>query len=289
MERLAEHPMVTNCGVNYPDHNATTPALPEVREVIAVSSRTCVPFPGESCLHRRESSTVAVTLICRHIQRMSSILVPPPASPRSPAQDPAAVVSMARFFSPRSIMDTDSLYSSAERLFALLEELRIPHVLVGGLALLFHAEARNTEDVDLIVALPDIQALPGLVIEDRNEWFAKAGFGPLRVDLLFTVNPLFAGVAAKHVETRTFHGHTLCVATAEGLLLLKLYALPSLYRQGQIARAALYESDIALLLLANPVEDEALLSGLRPHMSDSDIHALAEVLRDVRARMTRKF
>ena len=186
-------------------------------------------------------------------------------------------------------MDTDSLYSSAETLFALLQERQIPHVLVGGLALLFHAESRNTEDVDLIVALTDIQALPGLVIEERNEWFAKAAFGPLRVDLLFTVNPLFARVAAEHVETRTFRGHTLSVATAEGLLLLKLYALPSLYRQGQIARAAVYEADLALLLLAHPVEDEALLFPLSPHMTDSDIHALAEVLRDVRARMGRKF
>ena len=112
---------------------------------------------------------------------------------------------------------------------------------------------------------------------------------PLRVDLLFTVNPLFASVAAQHVEARTFRGHTLSVATAEGLLLLKLYALPSLYRQGQIARAALYESDLALLLLAHPVEDETLLTALQPHMTDGDIHALAEVLRDVRARMRRKF
>ena len=186
-------------------------------------------------------------------------------------------------------MNTDSLYASAETLFALLDERRIPHVLVGGLALLFHAESRNTEDVDLIVALPDMQALPGLVIEERNEWFAKAAFGPLRVDLLFTVNPLFARVAAEHVETRTFRGHTLSVATAEGLLLLKLYALPSLYRQGQIARAAVYESDLALLLLACPVEDDKLLSALRPHMSEGDVHALSEVLRDVRTRMGRKF
>jgi hypothetical protein len=186
-------------------------------------------------------------------------------------------------------MDIDSLYTSADQLFTLLDEKRIPHVLVGGLALLFHADARNTEVVDLIVALPDLEALPDLIVEERNEWFAKAAFGPLRVDLLFTVNPLFAQVAAEHVETRSFRGHTLRVATAEGLLLLKLYALPSLYRQGHIARAALYESDLSLLLLAHPVDDESLLSGLRPHLIDSDLLALADVLRDVRGRMERKF
>jgi hypothetical protein len=186
-------------------------------------------------------------------------------------------------------MDTDSLYASAEELFTLLQQRDIPHVLVGGLALLFHVDSRNTEDVDLIVALPDLQSIPGLHVEERNDWFAKASLGSLRVDLLFTANPLFAFVAAQHVEPRTFRSHTLHVATAEGLLLLKLYALPSLYRQGQIARAALYESDIALLLIAHPAEDEKLLSALRPHMLESDIQALAGVLNDVRARMERKF
>jgi hypothetical protein len=186
-------------------------------------------------------------------------------------------------------MNPDSLYASAEALFTLLEQRKTPHVLVGGLALLFHTNARNTEDVDLIVALPEVSALPGLVIEERNEWFAKASFGGVRVDLLFTANPLFSLVAAQHVERRSFRGHTLQVATPEGLLLLKLYALPSLYRQGQIDRATIYESDIALLLLAHPIEDAALLATLKPHMIDSDVAALSDVLRGVRARMARKF
>lgn len=199
------------------------------------------------------------------------------------------MVSKARFFSPRCDMNRDSLYASADRLFTVLDERQIPHLLVGGLALLFHAEARNTEDVDLIVALSDLEELPELIIEERNEWFARAAYGPLQVDLLLTENPLFAEVAAKHAELREYRGRHLRVATALGLLLLKLYALPSLYRQGQIARAALYESDLALLLLARPVEDHALLSILRPHLIESDITALTGVLRDVRGRMQRKF
>jgi hypothetical protein len=216
-------------------------------------------------------------------------LIPPLLDRRSTPPDLSAVVSMARFFSPRSSMDTESLYGSAETLFTLLEKRSIPHVLVGGLALLFHVESRNTEDVDLIVALPDLEALPDLHVEERNEWFAKASFGSLRVDLLFTDNPVFALVAARHAEARDFRGHTLRVATAEGLLLLKLYSLPSLYRQGQITRAALYESDIALLLIAHSVDDEKLLSSLRPHVMESDIHALADVLRDIRRQIHRRF
>ena len=220
---------------------------------------------------------------------MALSLSPPPLDRRNPSRDLSAVLSMAGFFSPRSIMNTESLYTNAEALFTLLEKRSISHVLVGGLALLFHAESRNTEDVDLIVARPDLDALPDLRVEERNEWFAKASYGSLRVDLLFTSNPLFAHVAEQHVEIHSFRGHTLRVASAEGLLLLKLYALPSLYRQGQIARATLYESDIALLLLAHPMVDEDLLSVLSNHMPPSDIKALAGVLADLRARMGREF
>lgn len=186
-------------------------------------------------------------------------------------------------------MEPDDLYTSADDLFTMLHEKQIPHVLVDGLALLFHTEARNTEDVDLIVALPDLAALPSLKIEEQNEWFAKASCGSLRVDLLFTANPLFALVAATHSVPRNFRSHNVQVATPEGLLLLKLFALPSLYRQGQANRAALYESDIALLLLADPIPDGTLLDTLRPHLMESDIHALADVLKDVRARLARKF
>ena len=186
-------------------------------------------------------------------------------------------------------MEQDHLYTSADSLFSMLHEEQIPHVLVGGLALLFHTEARNTEDVDLIVALPDVACLPGLNIQEPNKSPAKASYDSLRVGLLFTQNPLFAHVAAQHAAPRTFRSHTVQVATAEGLLLLKLFALPSLYRQGQAARAALYESDIAQLLVAAPIADSALLDALRPHLMESDITALTDVLKDIRKQLARKF
>lgn len=220
---------------------------------------------------------------------MLSALTPPAPPMRGCPDDPAEVISEAGFFSRDSIMDADSLFASVDTFLSLLAERRIPFVLVGGLALLVHAEGRNTKDLDIIVALPDVLDFPGLAIEDRNEWFARGAFGPLHVDLLFTANPLFADVAARHAEEHTFRRHRLRVATPEGLLQLKLFALPSLYRQGQTARAALYESDITLLLLAAPVSDTSLLEALRPHMIESDIHALANVLKDVRARLARKF
>ncbi len=213
--------------------------------------------------------------------------IAPPLHPCS--GDLAAVVGLAALFSPRNSMDPNAISSHVDKLLEMLSVKGIPHVLVGGLALLVHAEGRNTEDIDLIVALPDVENLPDLVLEDRNEWFARAAFGPLRVDFLFTANRLFADVAEHHAASHEFQRHSLQVATPEGLLLLKLFALPSLYRQGQTARAALYESDIALLLLASPVTDARLLTALEPHLVDSDLRALAGVLTDVRAQLNRKF
>ncbi|MFN0127899.1 MAG: hypothetical protein ACKV19_14560 [Verrucomicrobiales bacterium] len=109
------------------------------------------------------------------------------------------------------------------------------------------------------------------------------------MDLLLTDNPFFALIASGYARQRTWHGHCIRVATAEGLMLLKLYALPSLYRQGQIARAGVYESDLVMLLVAHPAEDATLLETLRPHVPECDINALGVVLGDLRARMARKF
>ena len=58
-----------------------------------------------------------------------------------------------------------------------------------------------------------------------------------------------------------------------------------LYRQGQVDRADLYETDILQLLRIDPVTDEKLLTQLESHVSETDLKALAEVLCDLRKRM----
>lgn len=182
-------------------------------------------------------------------------------------------------------MNEAALLDQTRRLLEALEHDAIPHVLVGGLALLQYVDGRNTRDIDLILAVEDLPRLPGFVLRERNEWFGTGDCGPLRVDLLFTVNPLFAEVAKRHSSFRQFLGTSLRCATPEGIILLKLFALPSLYRQGQIERADLYETDILQLLRLDPVTDESLLDQLRPHLSGSDLKALDEVLRDLRSRL----
>ncbi|MCB1232166.1 MAG: hypothetical protein KDN19_18005 [Verrucomicrobiae bacterium] len=92
-------------------------------------------------------------------------------------------------------------------------------------------------------------------------------------------------MAASHSISKRFLDATLRCATPEGIILLKLFALPSLYRQGQVDRADLYETDILQLLRIDPVTDEKLLTQLESHVSETDLKALAEVLCDLRKRM----
>jgi hypothetical protein len=67
-------------------------------------------------------------------------------------------------------------------------------------------------------------------------------------------------------------------------LLLKLYALPSLYRQGNLARAALYETDIFMLLQDVTVDEEHLLAILSEHLAPHDVDELRRILREQRER-----
>jgi hypothetical protein len=64
----------------------------------------------------------------------------------------------------KAAMDGESLLAAVERLFALLDERKAEYVLVGGIALLQYIEGRNTEDLDLIMALQSVQRVPELEI-----------------------------------------------------------------------------------------------------------------------------
>jgi hypothetical protein len=73
----------------------------------------------------------------------------------------------------------------------------------------------------------------------------------------------------------------------EGLLLLKLYALPSLYRQGDFTRVGLYETDVATLIHDYRPPLEPLLAELAHHLSASDLAAVRDVVAEIRQRIER--
>jgi len=134
-------------------------------------------------------------------------------------------------------------------LFRLLAERRVDYLLVGGLAMLTYVKGRNTKDVDLLLSLEASHQIPELEIRERQDFFARAQFRSVQVDLLFTFNPLFKTVAEKFAAVHSFAELNVPAATVEGLIVLKLYALPSLYRQFQMDRAALYENDITMQIV----------------------------------------
>lgn len=211
-----------------------------------------------------------------------SDIVPPSGGPVVDPADLCAVVRDALVFGPDESGDDEGIGNALRGLLNDLADVGIQPVLVGGLAMLQHVPGRNTRDIDFIVHPGDVANIRGFQEEERNEWFAMGRVGPLKVDLLFTSNPLFDLVARGYCAHGRFHGVTLKVANPVGLVLLKLFALPSLYRQGDISRAKLYESDIRSLCLTHPVDDAGVLDILAQHMIGSDINSLREIMAEIR-------
>ena len=203
----------------------------------------------------------------------------------------AEVIRNARVFNLKNwnkgAMDIESLPEMVAGLFGLLYERKVDYLLVGGVALLQYVEGRNTEDIDLILALDSLTRLPEITIENRDGDFAHGRFGELKMDFLLTENRFFDEVRRRHAAVRRFSTETVHCATVEGLVVLKLYALPSLYRQGNFARVGLYENDIATLIREYKPNTDALLAELQPHLSDSDLAAVRRIVSEIRQRIDR--
>ena len=187
----------------------------------------------------------------------------------------------------RNVASEDSLPQVVDRLFDLLDQRQISYLLVGGVSLLSYVDGRNTQDVDFILARQSLSELPELVVAEEDQNFARAAFEQLQVDLLLTQNPLFKLVLQNYSTERPFGDRTIYCVTVEGLVLLKLYALPSLYRQGQFDKVSIYESDITLLMLRYPVDVDALATILKRYILATDWVELEQIIDDIQARMAR--
>jgi hypothetical protein len=152
------------------------------------------------------------------------------------------------------------------------------------MAMLTYVKGRNTKDVGLLLSLEASHKIPELEIVDRQDFFARAQFRSVPVDLLFTFNPLFQIVADKFATVHSFAELKVPAATVEGLIVLKLYALPSLYRQFQMDRAALYENDITMLIANHSPALESLI-GLATHgMEPGDQAELKKIISECTER-----
>jgi hypothetical protein len=172
-------------------------------------------------------------------------------------------------------------------LFRLLHERQIPYLLVGGIAMLTYVQGRNTKDVDLLMSLEAMEQVPELKVVDREDCFVRAQFRSVRVDLLLTINPLFRTVEERFATRHRFAELDVPGVTVEGLIVLKLFALPSLYRQFDWDRVYLYESDIKQLLARYNPDVAPLLALLEPHVMPTDLRELKRFIAEEEERRKR--
>jgi hypothetical protein len=210
----------------------------------------------------------------------------------SPRVHIGEVIRNAVVFNPETtqdiLMNSDLLIETVARFFSLLHEREIDYVLVGGIALLQYVEGRNTEDIDLIMAVSALENLPELILESRDGDFARGKFGNLKVDVLLTSNPLFDAVRNHHTTSKRFVEQEIVCVTVDGLILLKLYALPSLYRrQGNFTRVGLYENDVATLIHIHKPPLPSILSELTKYLDASDLKQVKQIVDEIQQRLKR--
>ena len=202
-----------------------------------------------------------------------------------------AVIRNAVVFNIRNwlggMMNSDSLIQSVQDFFTILEQRKIDYVLVGGIAILHYIEGRNTQDLDVLMAVSSLEKLPELKVSSQDMYFVRASYNELQIDILLTQNPLFRKVHSQYSKVERFLDRNIPLATVEGLLLLKLYALPSLYRQGNFARVGIYENDIATLLHYYQPDMSSLLNELSQHVNENDFSEIKGVVSDIQKRIKR--
>lgn len=181
----------------------------------------------------------------------------------------------------------EGLLQTVAQLFALLEARRVDYLLVGGVAILQYVEGRNTQDIDLILATEDLAALPEIKIISTDADFARGDFQGLQVNMLLSRNRLFRKVQKQYATRRAFQEREIPCASVEGLLLLKLYALPALYRLGNFARVGLVENDIAILMHDYRPNLKPLWKELARYLNEVDLKATQEIVVEIQARIDR--
>lgn len=73
-----------------------------------------------------------------------------------------------------AMLENESLWQTAVQCHQLLAAAKIPHALVGGVAVCLHGYQRNTVDVDVLIREEDAQAVREALGAERYSWNEKA-------------------------------------------------------------------------------------------------------------------
>ena len=150
------------------------------------------------------------------------------------------------------------LVTAVETLSEVFVERGIEYALLGGIATMLRGRPRFTQDVDILLSVPQ-GALPGLLDELIRRGFSLDAdtvirefvqhhmtafrFGVVRIDWLKPVLPLYAHALAAATSIPWTAGHSLRVLAAEGLIITKMVA----FRPQD-------QEDIRTLIAANAAE-----------------------------------
>lgn len=153
------------------------------------------------------------------------------------------------------------LVTAVEILGDVLDGRRIRYALLGGLATMLRGRPRFTQDVDVLLDVPQI-SLPGVLDELSGRGFSidreKAieeyvrhhmtafRYGVVRIDWLKPMLPLYEHALAAATPLPWTDGHVLPVLAPEGLIVTKMVA----FRPQD-------QEDIRTLLAANRAEINA--------------------------------
>ena len=182
---------------------------------------------------------------------------------------------------------------AVESLVEAFDARAVRYALIGGLAFILRGRPRFTKDVDFLLDVPQV-VLPGLLddLVERGfgldpavvikkfvrEHVASFPFGRVRVDWLKPILPLYTRALADAKPLEWSRGHSVRVATAEGLILMKMVAFRP---QDQI--------DIDTLLTANRDEiDVALIRGEWSPFAATEAERTAWLEAAIRKRVVRR-
>ncbi len=133
---------------------------------------------------------------------------------------------------------TDALEAALAACIAVLTATGTAYALIGGLATGFRSRPRYTQDIDVLLDVPQIRLpdllerlrahdfefdLPQVIAEFRTHHLAVLWRGDVRLDWLAPVLPAYRHVL-ETARDETGPTGLIRVATAEGLILLKLLA-----------------------------------------------------------------
>jgi hypothetical protein len=140
--------------------------------------------------------------------------------------------------SSKPSISEDDLAQALLEMTAALAQFHANYAVIGGMATAYRSQPRFTKDVDILLAVPQL-ILPGLLHELQRrgfefdfttvlrEWTQEhmtvVSFRGIRIDWLKAVIPVYLHVLDRAAEEPWLQ-HPIRVASAEGLILLKLLA-----------------------------------------------------------------